>query len=354
MKKFEDEKNPGKFFQHVKCLTCKNAGSKWNPKQMFPGLDSEQTADRLVTFFNAISSQYEPLNSTDIPTTLERELPAVTTTQVEEKLKKAKKPSSMVPGDVPAVLYSKFPASLSPIIAHVFNFITTHKKWPSLWKIEYVAIIPKTPDPQDPSECRNISCTNFLSKLYESFLLEWSRQEVVPKLNQYGGEPAASSTQLLVEVLSDVTSTLEDNRAGLVLSAIDFSKAFNRLNHRKVLNSFAKKGSSSSVLALLASFLGGRSMTVRLDQARSALLPINAGAPQGSVLGCYLFNVGIDNLEDSFLHEGGQQEEAHQETMTRSDNFPAMSTPTRSPHRPPWRNLQSRRERPSVLPYYRG
>lgn len=314
IKKFEEEKNPGKFFQHVKSLTSKNAGTKWNPKQMFPGLDSQQVADRLAAFFNTISSQYESLTPADVPATFERELPVITTTEVEDKLKKAKKPSSMVPGDVPAILYSKFPASFAPIIAHIFNLITTLKEWPSLWKIEYVTVIPKTADPQDPSECRNISCTNFLSKLYESFLLEWSRQEVVPKSNQYGEEPAASSTQLLIEVLSDVTSTLEDNRAGLVLSAIDFSKAFNRLDHRKVLHSFARRGSSSDVLALLASFLGGRNMTVRLDQAKSAPLPVNAGAPQGSVLGCYLFNIGVDDLEDGFADQSGQQEEVHQET----------------------------------------
>ena len=56
---------------------------------------------------------------------------------------------------------------------------------------------------------------------------------------------------------------------------------------------------------------------------------MNAGAPQGSVLGCYLFNIRVDDLEDGFLNKGCQQEEVHQETMTRSDDFPAMSTPTR-------------------------
>lgn len=84
--------------------------------------------------------------------------------------------------------------------------------------------------------------------------MQWSREEVRPKLNQYGGKPGASSTQLLIEVLSDITTAMEDNRAGVVLSALDFSKAFNRLDHAKCLQAFAKRGSFSKILSLLGSF----------------------------------------------------------------------------------------------------
>ena len=41
-------------------------------------------------------------------------------------------------------------------------------------------------------------------------------------------------------------------------------------------------------------------MTVKVDGKFSKLRPVNAGAPQGSVLGTYIFNVGTDRLEDDF------------------------------------------------------
>ena len=40
-------------------------------------------------------------------------------------------------------------------------------------------------------------------------------------------------------------------------------------------------------------------MSVRVGTTYSDPRPINAGAPQGSVLGSYLFNIGTDDLEDN-------------------------------------------------------
>ena len=155
---------------------------------MFPDKQPAEVAEELAVFFNEISNEYEPLDVSKIPTTYERQLPILSDEEVAERTKIVKKPTSTVPRDIPAALFTRFAnLPVSPITT-IFNKITCEKSWPTQWKTEYVTVIPKENDPEDPSQCRNISCTNFLSKLYESFVLEWSRQEVVPKTNQYGGE----------------------------------------------------------------------------------------------------------------------------------------------------------------------
>ena len=190
---------------------------------------------------------------------------------------------------------------MAPVISNIYNKVVETGQWPRAWLIEHVTVIPKGNIPEDPSKCRNISCTNFLSKVLERLVLNYARKQVRPKANQFGGEKTCSTNHFLAEVWDRLTEHLEDNRAAVILTSIDYSKAFNRLDHLACLNSFAKDGASNQLLSLLASFLKGRTMSVKVDNQNSKPKPVNAGAPQGSVLGTYIFNVGTDSLKDNFI-----------------------------------------------------
>ena len=50
--------------------------------------------------------------------------------------------------------------------------------------------------------------------------------------------------------------------------------------------------------------------------------------------GCYLFNMGVDDLEEGFQDSQPHQQEANEETLGRTDDFPAASTPKRVRDRP--------------------
>ena len=102
---------------------------------------------------------------------------------------------------------------------------------------------------------------------------------------------------MLVEIWSKIMEDLEDSHAVSVLTAIYYLKAFNHLEHLSCLKALARKGAGTKLIALIADFLSGRVMTVQVGENKSKLLPVNAGAPQGSVLGSFLFNVGTDDLD---------------------------------------------------------
>ena len=70
---------------------------------------------------------------------------------------------------------------------------------------------------------------------------------------------------------------------------IDFSAAFDRVNHQGILNKFCSVCIGGSVLSILTQFLSNRSQHVMVNRCRSKLVNVVSGVLQGSVLGRLLF-----------------------------------------------------------------
>ena len=57
-------------------------------------------ANKLADYFNGISQEYEPLDLSTLHTTYDRGFPPLTVSGVANRLRKAKKTSSRVKGDI--------------------------------------------------------------------------------------------------------------------------------------------------------------------------------------------------------------------------------------------------------------
>ena len=84
------------------------------------------------------------------------------------------------------------------------------------------------------------------------------------------------------------TSALESGQEARI-AQIDFSAAFDRVNHHGIAYMFCSVGIGGSVLSILTQFLSNRSQHVMLDGCRSKLVNVVSGLPLGSVLGSLLF-----------------------------------------------------------------
>ena len=68
---------------------------------------------------------------------------------------------------------------------------------------------------------------------------------------------------------------------------IDFSEAFDRVNHQRILYRLCSVGIGGAVLSILTQFLSRRSQHVMVDGCRSKLVDVVSGVPQGNVLSRY-------------------------------------------------------------------
>ena len=87
-----------------------------------------------------------------------------------------------------------------------------------------------------------------------------------------------------------------DNNETPINIFLDFSKAFDTIDHNILLDKLQYYGLDDTALKLFRSYLTNRYQYVQIENAKSQLLEINTGVPQGSILGPLLFIIYINDI----------------------------------------------------------
>jgi len=190
-------------------------------------------------------------------------------------------------------------SELGVILSRLINFSINSGVVPSAWKHAIISPVPKTQPVSGPSDLRPISVTPVLSRFTERLVVKDYVSKAVTRLassDQFAYRTTGSTTCALINITDTVGRMLEESKYVRCLM-VDFSKAFDTVDHLVLLNKLQVCHFPSNVLSWLVSFLTDRTQSTTINGVSSLIARITRSIIQGSVIGPNMFVAYIADLK---------------------------------------------------------
>ena len=297
--------NPKEWYKHInKIIGNKKHSLNFTniPEVAYKAIDEQI---KIVNkHFANICNKYPPLNknvSLNDTEVNEKSLKTISEFETYKLLNKYSK-KSLGPGDLPQKLLQEFAPELATPFCDIINCALKSNLFPDAYKKAEIIPIPKVNPPRSLSDLRPISKTPIGGKMIEKVLISELEKDIKGKLDntQYGNCRGSSTTHYLIKLTDKAFKSTDKGHATTAIT-IDYSKAFDYVDHNVLIQKLVHLGVRNNIIKLLISFLSDRSHNTNIFGEKSEFLTITCGVPQGTVLGPKLFVILINGDKCSLV-----------------------------------------------------
>ena len=206
----------------------------------------------------------------------------------------------MDPNGIFPLFLKKNAQLLAPKISTILRKLIRAGSFPSFWRSGNITPLPKGASASsDPSDYRPITITPVLSKIYEKLLYKRlskyvENNNMLPNL-QFGFRKGRGTCDALLTISSYLQRSLDRGLEARMVG-LDFSAAFDRVNHSALIYKLKLIGIGGPFLNIIKEFLTNRTQRVCIDGELSDVRNVISGVPQGSVLGPLLFIIYTSDM----------------------------------------------------------
>ena len=225
-------------------------------------------------------------------------------TSYDEILNVVNRLGDVSPGydNVPGKLIKQIINYIIDPIKHICNCSFYSGTFPSSLKIAKVIPIYKKGNKKEISNYRPISILPVMSKILERLVCD-RLTEHLDNLNviikeQHGFIQGKSTTSAILSFTDNIMKCFDEKNYTIGVF-LDFTKAFETVNHDILLHKLEHIGIRNVSLSWFKSYLNARKQFVSYNDKNSSLQELSYSVPQGSILGPQLFIIYINDMINS-------------------------------------------------------
>ena len=190
-------------------------------------------------------------------------------------------------------------SSLKAKILELYNEIFINEDLPLSWKVAIIIPLRKPgKDTSNPLNYRPISLTSCLCKLLEkminSRLMWYIEKNSILSSCQSGFRKNRSTTDSLIQFQYDIENAISRGEHTIAVF-FDLTKAYDMTWKYGILRKFYNSNMRGHLPIFIQNFLSDRRIRVKVNNFISEEHKVEEGIPQGSVLSCTTFALGIDD-----------------------------------------------------------